>query len=288
MNNYDSYGRRRFRLVLFYLHFLHVGMKGRKVRKLFLLSSLIVLLAGCTTTLSESPFEKQARLDESERSQRKMILDTWIGQTEWSLVASFGRPFTVFEAGMVTEEYPEGEPRTLLYYRPHNMWMPGATTTHVTEESGMIGDAPYIGESTTTDYSNTGHTENVGDNLEFIIDSNHRIKYSIDSWNYPIKPYDEKLDEGAISYDRRCYIDKQKGDLDKAFTDCTKAIELIPNDAQAYNDLCDVYSAKGKGNSAEAIACYGKSLQLNSVNMSDNESLRRYYHLEKYGSSQPN
>jgi Flp pilus assembly protein TadD len=51
---------------------------------------------------------------------------------------------------------------------------------------------------------------------------------------------------------------------DKAITDHTKAIELNPNNAQAYNDRGDVYSIVGKNKEAEAD--YAKAKMLNEAN----------------------
>jgi hypothetical protein len=81
-------------------------------------------LAGCATTSTYPKIYAEEKMQKEilEKAKRKAILDTWIGQTEWSLVSSW-RPALVSEAGRVTEEYPEGKPRTLLYNRPHSMWM---------------------------------------------------------------------------------------------------------------------------------------------------------------------
>ncbi len=69
-----------------------------------------------------------------------------------------------------------------------------------------------------------------------------------------LNPYYEYYVERGISYD-------ESGLYDESITDSTKAIELKPDDVEAYNTLGNAYS--GKGLYEKAIANFTKAIDIN-------------------------
>ncbi len=96
------------------------------MRKSIYLFVMVILVSGCATT-----------------AKYEAKLNTWIGQSEDSLIAGWGVP---------NKTYTMSDGKKAIQYVHKNTVQTGGytyTTPQTTYESGTIGDKPYSGTSTT-------------------------------------------------------------------------------------------------------------------------------------------
>jgi hypothetical protein len=147
-------------------------------------------LAGCATTEKRyDPIESGIVETERKGLERDAKLNTWIGESEDSLIATWGKPSLIFDRP-VPEPRPESSlyqlntylsegKKVLIYYGRCNVVLD--PPTQITHHSGRIGNTPFSAESTTTGESKVIDFPWTTD---FIIDKDGRVEKWFDSHPY--------------------------------------------------------------------------------------------------------
>jgi hypothetical protein len=147
-------------------------------------------LAGCATTEKRyDPIEAGVVEMERKQLERDAKLNTWIGESEDSLIAVWGKPSLIFLPEWsdrpelkirpeLKDCLSEGK-KVLMYYGRCNVVLD--PPTQITYNSGFIGNTPYSGTSATTGESKV---IDFPWTTEFIIDKNGKIEKWFDSHPY--------------------------------------------------------------------------------------------------------
>lgn len=171
--------------------------------KRIILFLLVLLLAGCATI--EGRYDRvsaEIAASQTLKLERDAKLNTWIGESEDSLIAVWGQPATI-SPNLNPELVPElrtalNQGKRILMYAVWGKVVTGGPRTQLTYNSGFIGNTPYSGTSSTLVGKPFETTETPAVTY-FIIDNSGKIeswkdnRMLIQQASYPpIKPSNKK------------------------------------------------------------------------------------------------
>jgi hypothetical protein len=141
-------------------------------------------LIGCATTREYDYAESIVKENERIKLEHDTNMNTWIGETKKSLIASWGKPSLIFDKP-VPEPKPESslyhlntylsEGKKVLIYVVSGKVVTGGPYRETVYHSGAIGNTPYSGTSSTL-VDKPFENREVTAMTTFIIDSNRKIE----------------------------------------------------------------------------------------------------------------